>query len=196
MTLAGREKPQLPEPLSFSFIFHHFLDRRSKITRSNVPNCTTTPHGVLHDRLQMTTATEPLTPVEPNPPPRPDARVGIFWSVPDAAGVTCLVTDSEPLLKAEPYGDFLTHPRGHYDVWAQWRRLGARWLNARQWPLAILTDEYEDHPRGRVVFHVPANTFWIYADRRLQRPATIERIKTLLGLTQETCIVKSDSHYR
>jgi len=133
------------------------------------------------------------------PPHRPGpaaAHVGIFWQVPDAAGEPRLLVDAEPLLAAEPYGDFLTHPRGHYDVWTNWQRRGIPFLKAQGWPLTILTYEYETFPRGRVVLHVPANTFWIYADRRLQTPTSIAEIKSALGLADETCLIKSDDHYR
>jgi hypothetical protein len=139
----------------------------------------------------MTAPTPAVPPATP-----PDPHVGIFWQVPDAAGAPHLVVDTEPLLKAETYGDFLTHPRGHYEVWTRWQRLGPRFLQPRGWPLTILTTEYETHPRGRVVLYVPANTFWIYVDRRLQRRATIAQLKTALGLTRETCVVKSDAHYQ
>jgi len=33
-----------------------------------------------------------------------------------------LLIDSTSLAEAEPYGDFLTHPRGHYEVWSRWQR--------------------------------------------------------------------------
>ncbi len=122
-------------------------------------------------------------------------HVGIFWRVPDSVGAPCLLTDTEPLARAETYGDFLTHPRGHFDVWTRWRRLGTGWLKARGWPFAVLTHEYEAFPRGRVVFHVPTGVFWIYADRRLQRAMDIGQVKAGLGLTDQTCLVKSDSHY-
>jgi len=132
----------------------------------------------------------------PSPAHRSKARLGIFWRVPDTTGAPVLVTDTEPLDTAERYGDFLTHPRGHYDVWTAWQHRGARFLRAQGWPLAILTTEYELFPRGRVVLHVPANTFWIYADPRLRDTATIAAIKAAVGLTGETCLVKSDDHYR
>jgi hypothetical protein len=131
----------------------------------------------------------------PVPPNHATARVGIFWQVPDTTGAPVLVTDTEPLDSAERYGDFLTHPRGHYDVWTAWQHRGAPFLRTQGWPLAILTTEYEVFPRGRVVLRVPANTFWIYADQRLQELATIAAIKAALGLTHETCLVKSDGHY-
>jgi hypothetical protein len=127
---------------------------------------------------------------------RPEPHVGIFWQVLDAAGTPHLVFDAEPLTTAEPYGDFLTHPRGHYDVWAQWRRRGSRFLTAHHWPLTILTTEYDEHPRGRVVLHILTNTFWIYADHRLQHRTILTQIKAAIGLTSEHSLIKSDDHYR
>ena len=62
-------------------------------------------------------------------------NVGIFWGVP--AGHVALVTDATPLAAAEPYGDFLTHPRGHCEVWEGWRRLGPAGLARRGLPLAV-----------------------------------------------------------
>jgi hypothetical protein len=45
--------------------------------------------------------------------------VGIFWRVDEA-----LVIDPSTLDEAEPYGDCLTHPGGHYERWQQWQALG------------------------------------------------------------------------
>ncbi len=59
--------------------------------------------------------------------------VGIFWGVPDGEH-TVLVTDRTPLAEAEPYGDCLTHSRGHHEVWEAWRRLGATTLRRRGLP--------------------------------------------------------------
>jgi hypothetical protein len=136
--------------------------------------------------------------VDPDPclPPRATVSVGIFWLVPDSPRAPVLVTDKEPLAMAEPYGDFLTHPRGHYEVWSDWKHRGARFLRAQGWPLAILTTEYEVFPRGRAVFHIPSNTFWIYADRRLRNGPAIKAITASLGLSDEAFEVKSDEHYR
>ena len=68
----------------------------------------------------------------------PKPRVGIFWLVDGT-----LLTDSTPLNKAELYGDHLTHPRSHIDVWDGWQKLGK-----------VPGDmPYEEPPRGRVVFN-------------------------------------------
>ena len=73
----------------------------------------------------------------------------------DAGGPLLLVTDHTSLAEAERYGDFLTHLRGHHDVWKRWRRLGPAGLARRGLPAAIAWHEYEHFPRGRVVFDPP-----------------------------------------
>lgn len=121
--------------------------------------------------------------------------VGIFWGVPDGEH-TVLVTDRTTLAEAEPYGDCLTHPRGHHKVWEAWRRLGATALRRRGLPPAIAGHEYETFPRGRVVYMRGPALFTLYADRRLQRPDMIAEMLRLFGLTGEHHTVRSDAHYR
>ncbi len=121
--------------------------------------------------------------------------VGIFWGVPDG-GRTVLVTDRTTLAQAEPYGDCLTHPRGHHEVWEVWRHLGATALRRRGLPPAIGSHEYEVFPRGRVVYMRGPALFTLYADRRLQRPETVAELVRLFGLTGQTHTVRSDAHYR
>lgn len=122
--------------------------------------------------------------------------VGILWGVRGGERAVVLVTDLTPLAEAEPFGEFLTHPRGHYEVWEGWRRLGAAELAKRGLPAAIAWHEYEHFPRGRVVFHTVANRFTLYADRRLQTAPILARIFGAFGLDPARCEVRSDSHYR
>jgi hypothetical protein len=117
--------------------------------------------------------------------------VGIFWCV---DGV--LVIDWTALDAAESYGDCLTHAAGHYERWETWRALGAARLAAAGYPARISSSEYDDWPRGRIVFEAQARRFVLYADRRLQKPDIIEALKAAFGLTEAQIIVKSDSHYR
>jgi hypothetical protein len=121
--------------------------------------------------------------------------VGIFWSVPEGDR-TVLVTDRTVLAEAEVYGDCLTHPRGHHEVWEAWRRHGATALRRRGLPPAIAGHKYEAFPRGRVVYMRGPALFTLYADRRLQRPETIAELVRLFGLTGERHVVRSDAHYR
>ena len=121
--------------------------------------------------------------------------VGIFWGVPDG-GRTVLVTDRTPMTEAEIYGDCLTHPRGHHEVWEAWRKLGATALRRRGLPPTIVNHEYEAFPRGRVVYMREPALFTLYADRHLQRPETVTNILRLFGLAGERHTVRSDAHYR
>jgi hypothetical protein len=102
--------------------------------------------------------------------------LGIFWGIPNTDYSWCILTDKTSLAEAEPYGDFLTHPRGHYDVWSEWQKLNATALAKRAIPEAVAFHEYEDFPRGRIVYHVKTRQFIIYADRRLQRPDAMSDI--------------------
>jgi hypothetical protein len=117
--------------------------------------------------------------------------VGIFWRV---AGV--LVLDHSTLEEAETYGDCLTHAAGHYERWQEWQELGATRLASMGYPECIASTEYDDWPRGRIVYETLARRFVIYADRRLQAPDTINAIKAAFGLGDAEVLVKSDLLYR
>jgi len=123
-------------------------------------------------------------------------NVGIVWDVRDGAGPLLLVTDCTPLAKAEPYGDFLTHPRGHYEVWEGWRRLGPAGLAKRRLPTLIAWHEYEHFPRGRVVFDITIQRFTFYADQKLQAPGVLHEVLCAFGLDPTHCAVRSDPHYQ
>ena len=124
-------------------------------------------------------------------PAAPTPSVGIFWRVGDH-----VVVDYSVLDEAEEYGDCLTHATGHYDRWRQWQRLGGRVLLAAGYPKSILSTEYDEWPRGRIVYEKPANLFVIYADRHLQRPDIVAALKTMFDLNATDTVVKGDLHYR
>ena len=56
--------------------------------------------------------------------------------------------------------------------------------------------EYEDWPRGRIVFDRSRDLFILYADRKLMTPATIARIETQFHVPEEHTEVQSDLHYQ
>jgi hypothetical protein len=132
---------------------------------------------------------------QPQTPAPPAGFVGIFWFVPDG-GELRLVVDRTPLVEAEPYGEALTHPRGHYEVWEKWQRLGPAGLARAGLPPVIAWSEYEHHPRGRAVYHRPTSRFTLYADRKLQTPEFIARIADALAIPADAYDVRSDAHYR
>lgn len=122
--------------------------------------------------------------------------VGIFWLI-SSAQKTVLLTQRSPLKDAESYGDCLTHPVGHYELWERLRSLPVPSLKKRGLPVEVKTAEYEYYPRGRVVYETPSDSFVIYADIRLQAPELIRKIIEAFCLDQQTDVtVRSDSHYR
>ena len=122
-------------------------------------------------------------------------KVGIFWAVP-VPDRTHLVTDASGLSDAEPYGDNLTHPNGHFETWSAWQARGPAGLARRGLPVAIAWHEYMNLPRGRIVFHVPDGWFTAYADRRLLTPAMQARIIAAFALPADRTRWLTDSHYR
>jgi hypothetical protein len=69
-------------------------------------------------------------------------------------------------------------------------------LAASGYPALIASTEYDDWPRGRIVYETLATRFVLYADRRLQTPEVIDALKTVFGLIKVEVIVRSDLHYR
>ncbi|OZB38341.1 MAG: hypothetical protein B7X48_13600 [Acidiphilium sp. 34-60-192] len=94
-------------------------------------------------------------------------KLGIFWLVPDGAGFV-LLSHVVALDQAEEYGDCLTCALSHYDAWESTKR-GEPLLT----PLTpatkrmIAAHEYEDWPRGRIVFEQTKKCFVVYADRQI-----------------------------
>jgi hypothetical protein len=80
---------------------------------------------------------------------RETPQVGIFWLMQTTEGETRLLTAGCPLGQAEPYGDCLTYGSGHYETWAHWRR--DRTVDPALRAVER-SSEYEDWPRGRIVF--------------------------------------------
>jgi hypothetical protein len=120
-------------------------------------------------------------------------HVGIFWVVQTTGGKARLRTAGCPLEQAEPYGDCLTYGPGHYETWEHWRRNRTVDHALRA---IVRSYEYEDWPRGRIVFDRARNLFVIYADRKLLAPATIARINSQFHLPAARTEVQTDLHYQ
>jgi hypothetical protein len=124
---------------------------------------------------------------------RETPQVAIFWLVQTTDGDARLPAAGCPLDQAEPYGDCLTYGPGHYETWAQWGR--DRTADPALRAIAR-SSEYEDWPRGRIVFDRARDLFVLYADRKLLTPAMIARIEIQFHLLAERTEATSDLHYR
>lgn len=110
-----------------------------------------------------------------------EPHVGIFWVVGDK-----LLIDSTALAEAEQYGDNLTHPRGHVEVWEQFQQRG----------LVLPEVEYEENARGRVMFYTKTKRFILLADKCILRDKdVIKKILSQLNLPSDS-EMGMDEHYR
>jgi len=122
--------------------------------------------------------------------------VGIFWGITDETGNHRLLVEKTEITTAESYGDCLTHAGGHYEFWEKLSQLGVSKLRSLGLPIEPAIYEYEQIPRGRVVYWPQKQRFIIYADRRLQTKVLIEKIAEEFSLPSDTFSVRSDSHYQ
>lgn len=111
-----------------------------------------------------------------------EPQVGIFWLLDDR-----LILDSTPVSRAEPYGEAKTHARGHLKHWTELQRTGVVPDNV----------EYEDPPRGRVVYYPQDDGFALYADPCiLSKKDVIQKIMAAMNLPQGRTAILRDAHYR
>src|ERR1700722_13077156 len=127
--------------------------------------------------------------------PAETGMVGPFWMVEDR-GSAILIALAVPLGQAAPYCDNLTVDTDHFEHWSGLARRGARALRESGIPTAPVWSEYEEWPRGRVLYDRAVRRFVIRADRQLHQPRLIRLIADHFGLTLSDATILSDDHYR
>jgi hypothetical protein len=111
----------------------------------------------------------------------PEPHVGIFWLVSGKP-----VIESNAVSEAEDYGEFKIYPGDHYSAWAELQQGGTV-------PGEM---EYEEAPRGRVMYNTKTAQFTLLADRCiLRRKQLVAKIKSELHLPANIKL-GTDSHYR
>jgi hypothetical protein len=121
-------------------------------------------------------------------------KIGIFWRLQSSDDGVFLLMDCVAMAKAETYGEFLTYG-AHYEHWNKLAAMGQLALLDLGIPDVVRWTEYEEWPRGRVVFHRPDNRFILYADPTLQTPPIIAEIVHRFSLPADRTDVRSDAHY-
>ncbi len=107
--------------------------------------------------------------------------VGIFWVV---EGKPLAFGDS--LNDAEQWGEFKNYKEDHIHLWQFLQRNG----------IVPPDSEYEDYPRGRVVYNTRTASFMFFADRCiLKNRPIVEHLLAELHLPATTK-TESDPHYR
>jgi hypothetical protein len=120
-------------------------------------------------------------------------NLGIFWVIPHPQSGIAIISSQTPLDEAEEYGDCLTSPVAHIDAWEATKR-GKLMLASLDASIraVIAAAEYEDWPRGRIVFDRSINNFIAYADRQAMPYAA--QIRACFTLPNTT-IFRTDLHY-
>ncbi len=122
--------------------------------------------------------------------------VGPFFGVVEESGKPAIVALTVPLEQAKTYGDMLTVETGHLQHWSRLARRGAAVLRTAGEPTAPVWSEYEEWPRGRVIFACVARRFLIRADRQLHQPAFVRLITDWFCIEADQVTVLPDDHYR
>ena len=107
--------------------------------------------------------------------------VGIIFMVQDHIWI-----DATPVAGAEDYDEFKTHDRGHERYWAHLVSRGA-----------VPPAEYEEYPRGRVVYNRKTRQYTLYLDRCiLEKKDVVRKIMSDMQLPPYDTKTATDEHYR
>jgi len=113
---------------------------------------------------------------------QPEPKVGIFWVVRGR-----VITLGYPVSEAVAYGDCDTYEPSHVDQWGVLQRTGT----------VPPECEYEEFPRGRVMFNRRTERFLLLADKCILRDKrALSKIMKELGLPATKTALGRDSHYR
>jgi len=107
--------------------------------------------------------------------------IGIFWIYNNN-----IFSKKIELNKGIEYGNFLTDDFSHYEVWEEIKNTNKQ----------LFYFEYEEIPRGRVVYDLINENFVIYANSNILRDKElISLIFKDFKLNNEKVTLKNDYHY-
>ena len=112
------------------------------------------------------------------------------------AGRPAIVALAVPVEQADPYGDMMTVDTGHLQHWSRLARRGAAALRAAGLPIAPVWSEYEEWPRGRVLYDCLTRCFVIRADQQLHHLVFLYLIADCFRIELAATKLLSDDHYR
>jgi hypothetical protein len=121
------------------------------------------------------------------------ASVGPYWFVRDGSEPIRLIAHRCALADAEEYGDCLTSPHGHYDLWEGWRT-----GSAPACLTYIIRDaDYEEWPRGRVVLNFIQRKFIVHGDRQVFEYGLRKQVMEYFGIPVDGHVeFTKDGHYQ
>jgi hypothetical protein len=109
-----------------------------------------------------------------------EASVGIFWKLKDS-----IVSKTTTLNEAEVSDDFIDSPDSHVEYWEIVRKQKAE----------LFYYEYDEIPRGRVVFSKNNRCFYVYMDKTFFTKIFKQLIIDDFKLHGQQIKFMSDQHY-
>jgi len=111
-----------------------------------------------------------------------DKNIGIFWIFENK-----IFSETQKINDIKTINGFKDSDLSHYQVWNKIRN---------QHPKFYLY-EYEDIPRGRVVYNVSKNKFVIYCNENILQDEILKRlILEKFQLLNEKSVFQEDEHYK
>lgn len=109
-----------------------------------------------------------------------ESHVGAFYMIGDT-----LLSNNVKVSDGDEYGGFVNYST-HWDLWKALCQTYRKLSNY----------EYDDFPRGRVVFDKTNRKFIIYLDKKLNNPKAIDKICQEYGLGSNYVVNDTDEHYQ
>ena len=101
--------------------------------------------------------------------------------------------DSTPLNEAEKTVDFIDHPRAHHEFWEALQEA----CRSEGIQHELTGRDYDYYPRGRVLYSINEEQFFVYLDRCLiDRKDLVEEIAKRMNLPEGKYKVMPDFHYQ
>lgn len=107
-------------------------------------------------------------------------KVGLFWVFKGE-----LLTGAVPLSEGAEYGDAIHGQADHVDYWPKLQRLHSELRHL----------EYEEVPRGRVLFMKTTSRFCVYMDKVLHKPKIKAALIKEFALPKKRTEFLTDPHY-
>lgn len=109
--------------------------------------------------------------------------LAVFWYINDTFVGTEAMLDSDNVIQ---FGDYLQLDDDHFEIWPYFR-------NELKLPKHT---EYDEYPRGRVMFNVKIHKFVVIGNKIFMEDASVKKkLLSFYGLPSTT-IFETDEHYK
>ena len=110
-------------------------------------------------------------------------KIGIFWVYQDTVLARPIALED-----GDAFEGWIDSPEGHVHVWDEVNAFSDRFPE-------LAGRDYEEVPRGRVLYDQTEGVFVVYVYDGLLNPKSQAAIRKAFGLTKKNCRFEMDDHY-